>query len=453
MKYLLLVFSLALPACIYAQELLGEDCEYVEYIKTIQLTPDGFQLSPPMIGKNGRLLLSFDDLEGGSKHYRYSIEYCNRDWSPSELKFNEYANGLEENPIRTSGFSQQTYKDYTNYQLFIPNSDIQLQKTGNYLIHVFDADQGYIPVLTRRFMLASLDVTPQFTIKTSLDASQYRTHQRLELKIPLPSFSLSDPINDITCIVMQNGWWEQAVTIKPTYVSNEYLEFNEFEKLTFPAVRQFRQIDLRNINSRSRNIQALELYGRDVVAFVEDDKPRDNREFEGVDFNGRYNIDRRNNLTSGELEIVKDSISTYNPLTNEYSKEEVVIHAANPNASREHVQSDYVFTNFILKTKPYEPGTEMYLMGQVSDWTCNPYFQLKYNTDEGGYTGEFPLKQGIYNYLYGLSTDEGKTYDFNLTEGNLFETENEYTVLVYYRPFGARNDELIGFRTMAPLRR
>jgi hypothetical protein len=31
------------------------------------------------------------------------------------------------------------------------------------------------------------------------------------------------------------------------------------------------------------------------------------------------------------------------------------------------------------------------------------------------------------------------------TEGNYWGTENNYMVLVYYRPFGARADELIGF--------
>jgi hypothetical protein len=38
--------------------------------------------------------------------------------------------------------------------------------------------------------------------------------------------------------------------------------------------------------------------------------------------------------------------------------------------------------------------------------------------------------------------------DFSVTEGNYWGTENSYTVLVYYRPFGARADELIGFTNL-----
>jgi hypothetical protein len=32
-------------------------------------------------------------------------------------------------------------------------------------------------------------------------------------------------------------------------------------------------------------------------------------------------------------------------------------------------------------------------------------------------------------------------------DGNYFETENLYTILVYYRPFIGRSDELIGVAT------
>ena len=35
--------------------------------------------------------------------------------------------------------------------------------------------------------------------------------------------------------------------------------------------------------------------------------------------------------------------------------------------------------------------------------------------------------------------------EFSQTEGNHFVTENSYTVLVYFRPFGARADEIIGY--------
>jgi hypothetical protein len=37
--------------------------------------------------------------------------------------------------------------------------------------------------------------------------------------------------------------------------------------------------------------------------------------------------------------------------------------------------------------------------------------------------------------------------DFTETEGNHFETENNYTILVYYHAPGTLNDQLVGFTT------
>jgi hypothetical protein len=54
------------------------------------------------------------------------------------------------------------------------------------------------------------------------------------------------------------------------------------------------------------------------------------------------------------------------------------------------------------------------------------------------------LKQGAYNYQYlFVPTNSNKTTT-DLTEGNYYETENEYLILVYHRPFGERYDRLIG---------
>ena len=53
------------------------------------------------------------------------------------------------------------------------------------------------------------------------------------------------------------------------------------------------------------------------------------------------------------------------------------------------------------------------------------------------------LKQGYYNYQFRQYVNGvGRTL---LTEGDFYQTENEYLILVYYRPQGARYDALAGF--------
>jgi len=53
------------------------------------------------------------------------------------------------------------------------------------------------------------------------------------------------------------------------------------------------------------------------------------------------------------------------------------------------------------------------------------------------------MKQGYYDYTY-MSVDKNNHAVYSEMDGNYFETENLYTILVYYKPFIGRADELIG---------
>lgn len=69
-----------------------------------------------------------------------------------------------------------------------------------------------------------------------------------------------------------------------------------------------------------------------------------------------------------------------------------------------------------------------------------------YDTDKRAYRLSILLKQGLYNYLYLVK--EGDKYSTAKVEGNYYQTENEYSVYVYYRPTGQRYDSLIGMQSI-----
>ena len=71
---------------------------------------------------------------------------------------------------------------------------------------------------------------------------------------------------------------------------------------------------------------------------------------------------------------------------------------------------------------------------------------MVYREDFGGYVGELYLKQGFYNYEYIFVDDKKEIIDHSMTVGNYYNTENDYTILVYYRPFTERYDRLIGVK-------
>ena len=70
---------------------------------------------------------------------------------------------------------------------------------------------------------------------------------------------------------------------------------------------------------------------------------------------------------------------------------------------------------------------------------------MTYNDLIKGYTGRLYLKQGYYNYQFAVP-DKNDNPDFTPLEGNWYAAENQYTLLVYYRPRGGQFDQLVGSR-------
>jgi hypothetical protein len=69
---------------------------------------------------------------------------------------------------------------------------------------------------------------------------------------------------------------------------------------------------------------------------------------------------------------------------------------------------------------------------------------MTYNEETAQYEAIVKLKQGYYSYQYLMVDENGKT-SFVPTEGNFYQTQNQYQVLVYYRSRTDRSDRLIGY--------
>ncbi|MEY4629327.1 MAG: hypothetical protein RLZZ595_1653, partial [Bacteroidota bacterium] len=89
--------------------------------------------------------------------------------------------------------------------------------------------------------------------------------------------------------------------------------------------------------------------------------------------------------------------------------------------------------------------------GELSNYGKDPEANMQFNTELGVYEGMLKLKQGYYDYQYVLRKFTGNKEEFNatITEQDAWETENQYLVLVYYRPLGGRYDELVAVRQIS----
>ncbi|MBQ7571560.1 MAG: DUF5103 domain-containing protein, partial [Bacteroidaceae bacterium] len=101
--------------------------------------------------------------------------------------------------------------------------------------------------------------------------------------------------------------------------------------------------------------------------------------------------------------------------------------------------SEYLWVHFTLQTGQPIGGGDIYLYGQWCNGPLDPQCRMQWNEETHQYEAAVYLKQGYYNYQY--IQENGPSPD-----GNFFQTENEYIILVYHRPQGGRYDKLVGYQ-------
>jgi hypothetical protein len=113
-------------------------------------------------------------------------------------------------------------------------------------------------------------------------------------------------------------------------------------------------------------------------------------------------------------------------------------------------QSDYAWTHFTYipaGNRAFE-GRNIHVFGELTNYAQDESSRMDFNAEKGVYEKALFLKQGYYNYSYvtkPMKKEPGNMVSLENTEGNYWGTENGYMVMIYFRPFGARADELVGF--------
>ena len=83
---------------------------------------------------------------------------------------------------------------------------------------------------------------------------------------------------------------------------------------------------------------------------------------------------------------------------------------------------------------------------------CNNAFtkesEMVYDTTYGVYFKSMLVKQGLHSYMYATENVLEHSPEFTFTEGNHWETENDYYIFIYHRSFGDLHDRLIGFKEL-----
>ena len=384
-------------------------------IRTVQFFRQGWEFSLPVIelGTDQRIVLKFDELSDGVTNFFYTITHCDAEWYQSRIMQSEYMEGFAENPVNDFASSANTTVRFTNYQLVLPNDQVRLLVSGNYMLSVFDEGNRNVPVITRKFYVLEPTTEIQGEVKKSTFEGYKGRDQEVDFTVDYSKMDIQDPRTELKVVLMQNTRTDNClVNLKPSFVRNNQVGYGFDHEYIFPGGNEFRNFDAKNLQTNGSGVTNTEYKNALYQVNLRPDHLRRLGDYlTESDLNGRYLI-KNDNTTDADLE------------------------------------SDYILVRFSLEMAEPLLGGNVYVFGGLSNWLCLPANKMTWNYELKRYEVSLMLKQGFYDYQYAFIQNGDNRIDETVLEGSHVETENDYQVFVYHHGFSSRYDKLIGYRTI-----
>lgn len=388
---------------------------YEKNIRTVNLIRFGQESSIPVIALNSneQLQLSFDDLDGVVRNYKYTVILCDAGWKPTDLWPSEYISGYSENYINDYRFSFNTLQAYVHYKLDFPNENMRIIMPGNYLLVVYSENNPDKPSFTRQFMVLDQKVSIKGQVKMPMAGTDRLKKHEIGFTVETGNFTIIDPQRNLKAIILQNNRWDNKIELKPLTTRGNQIDYQYVDgSSVFYATNEFRVLDVRSVKYLVGNVSEINRDEQSYDIYLWPDKRRNTRAYvHEKDINGRY--------------FIKTSEKT--------------------NAD---IEAEYVRVHFSLEVESAIPGADVYIVGMLNQWQFDDENRMRFNGRRSVYEKSILLKQGYYNYQYALLNHGQKQGNCGFFEGDFADTSNEYTILIYYRAPGARNDNLISIMTL-----
>ncbi|MEZ0005219.1 hypothetical protein ABH942_000570 [Flavobacterium sp. 28YEA47A] len=374
-------------------------------IKTVSFVQSGQNVIPIFHLQEG-FQLQFDDLYGNEANYYYEIVHCDYNWTPSQLVKSEYIQGFDNQRIQDYENSFNTLQLYSHYRLPFPNKFTQFRVSGNYIIKILNEDKDV--VFSRKFILYEDLVSVPLQIKRARDVRNINYMHNLDFAVKSNSITFVNPLQNVKVMLLQNGEFKQAIyNVKPQYTIGNDLIYKYDKETQFWGGNEFLYFDNKEIRASVNNInyvRAKDLYEPHLYI----NKPRGNQVYTYYpDVNGNF--------------VVR-----------------------NFNTQNNEIEADYAWVFFTLDAPSYYGKGDIYINGMFNNYALNDENRMDFNQKTGMYEKAIVIKQGFTNYQYVIADKKGKIDHADAIDGNFYQTENNYQVIVYYRGLNERYDKVIG---------
>ena len=376
-------------------------------IKTVSFVQNN-QNVVPIFQLGDAFQLQFDDLYGNDASYFYEIVHCDYNWNPSDIQKRDYLQGFDNQRIQECSSSFNCLQIYTHYRLPFPNSTTQLKISGNYMLKILNEDKEV--VFSRKFIVYENLATVPIQIKRARTVTNLDSKHNLEFTIKSNVINFQNPLKNIKTVLLQNGKFNNAISnIKPQFTIGNDLVYKYDTPTQFWAGNEFLYFDNKEIRVASNTISRVDNQKDIYSSYLFTNEARANSNYyNNQDVNGNFVIRR--------------------------------LFAENSD-----VEADYAWVYFSLSAPLFRSSDgAIYVTGMFNNYALTAENKMEYNPEKAIYEKAILIKQGFTNFEYLAVKPNGSIDSENAIDGNYFQTENEYTVLVYYKEDTDRFTRIIG---------
>ena len=277
-------------------------------------------------------------------------------------------------------------------------------------------DENKEIVFSRKLILFEDLVTVPIQVKRARVVSKIETKQNLDFTIRSNTITFQNPMKNVKVLLMQNGNLNTGIqNVVPQYSIGNDLIYKYDTETQFWAGNEYLYFENKDIKAAGNNIAKIDsntaIYGSRLFTNA-----------------ARANFQYSNNQDVNGNFVVK-----------------------NINSENNEIEADYAWVYFSLSAPTFRSNKDIYVTGMFNNYNLTPEYKMDYNPANSLYEKAILIKQGFTNFQYTIADKKGVIDYENAIDGNFYQTENEYTVLVYYRAGIDRYDRVIGKGTASSL--
>ena len=318
---------------------------------------------------------------------------------------------FKNNPIYDFANSNETKVSYNNYKFSLPNEDVRFKVSGNYAVQIYRDEKPSEILATICFTVVDplVDIKGQVTpVMIDTDWS----HQRVNFDVDLKDLAVINPETELKVNVLQNNRRDNLISNPhPSVVTRSVVSYNNSSNIVFAGGNEYRRMAFYKGKNGNFHVKEMMPKKNGYEVILLDDRAKNNFAYQyQADLNGRYFI------KCGQCD---DS----------------------------ETEAQYCLVKFSLFGDEYTDG-KVYVLGDIFNNQLSDASEMIYNPATNQYELNSILKEGRYDYKYVYVPNDSALGEYISIDGDYSQTENEYTVYIYYRPTGGKYDKLIGITTI-----